>query len=76
MISYGAKTIDSQAGLLKARKPKSSEKSRLKSVAIPIDAPVATTTEDPIVQIGSGRYNSTTGKSQCAGPNELTRGLL
>jgi hypothetical protein len=27
-------------------------------VGIPIDAPVATTTEDPIAQIGSGRYNS------------------
>jgi hypothetical protein len=26
LISYGAKSVDSQAGLLKARKPKSSEK--------------------------------------------------
>jgi hypothetical protein len=50
--------MDYQAGLLKARKPKSNEKLRLKSVAIPIDAPVATKTDDSIAQIGSGYYNS------------------
>jgi hypothetical protein len=58
MIFFEAKSFDSQAGLLKARKLKSNEKLRLKSVAIPIDAPVATTTDAPIAQIGSGYYNS------------------
>jgi hypothetical protein len=57
MISYGAKSFDAQAGLLKSRKHKSNEKLRLNSVAVAIDAPVATTTVDPIAQIGSGHFN-------------------